>query len=61
VTLLRRLGDHSRKNRLYRAFRELGRAIRTITLLGYLSEPQLREQITKSPTTTKPSTGSPTG
>jgi TnpA family transposase len=43
VTLLRRLGNHSRKNRLYRAFRELGRVIRTITLLRYLSEPQLRE------------------
>ena len=47
VTLLRRLGNHSRKNRLYRAFRELGRAIRTITLLRYLSDPQLREQITQ--------------
>jgi TnpA family transposase len=47
ITLLRRLGNHSRKNRLYRAFRELGRAIRTITLLRYLSEPQLREQITQ--------------
>lgn len=47
VTLLRRLGNHSRKNRLYRAFRELGRAIRTITLLRYLSEPGLREQITQ--------------
>jgi TnpA family transposase len=46
VTLLRRLGNHSRKNRLYRAFRELGRAIRTITLLRYLSQPELREQIT---------------
>ncbi|GAA0420738.1 transposase [Acrocarpospora corrugata] len=46
VTLLRRLGNHSRKNRLYRAFRELGRAIRTLTLLCYLSEPALREQIT---------------
>jgi TnpA family transposase len=45
VTLLRRLGNHSRKNRLYRAFRELGRVIRTITLLRFLSEPQLREQI----------------
>jgi TnpA family transposase len=32
VPLLRRLGVHSRKNRLYRAFRELGRAVRTITL-----------------------------
>jgi TnpA family transposase len=46
VTLMRRLGNHSRKNRLYRAFRELGRVIRTITLLRYLSEPQLRDQIT---------------
>jgi len=46
VTLLRRLGNHSRKNRLYRAFRELGRAIRTITLLRYLSDSALREQIT---------------
>ncbi|MDR7304480.1 Tn3 family transposase [Haloactinomyces albus] len=46
VTLLRRLGNHSRKNRLYRAFRELGRVIMTITLLRFLSEPELREQIT---------------
>ncbi|OLT40047.1 transposase [Saccharomonospora sp. CUA-673] len=46
VTLLRRLGTHSRKNRLYRAFRELGRVIRTITLLRYLSDPGMRAQIT---------------
>ena len=46
VTLLRRLGNNSRKNRLYRAFRELGRVVRTITLLRYLSDAQLREQIT---------------
>ncbi|MBV1778497.1 Tn3 family transposase [Paeniglutamicibacter sp. ABSL32-1] len=46
VTLLRRLGNHSRKNRLYRAFRELGRVVRTITLLRYLSDPELREHIT---------------
>jgi TnpA family transposase len=46
VTLLRRLGNHSRKNRLYRAFTELGRAVRTITLLRFLSEPELPEQIT---------------
>ncbi|WP_206642159.1 Tn3 family transposase [Nonomuraea polychroma] len=47
VTLLRRLGNHSRKNRLFRAFRELGRAVRTITLLRYSSDPDLREQITQ--------------
>ncbi|MFE2872400.1 transposase [Embleya sp. NPDC059259] len=46
VTVLRRLGNNSRKNRLYRAFRELGRVIRTITLSRYLSDPSLREQIT---------------
>ena len=46
VTLLRRLGNNSRKNRLYRAFRELGRVIRTIKLLRFLADAQLREQIT---------------
>ncbi|MFI6598670.1 Tn3 family transposase [Nonomuraea sp. NPDC050536] len=46
VTLLRRLGNHSCKHPLYRAFRELGRVIRTITLLRYLSEPEPREPIT---------------
>ena len=45
VTLLRRLGNHFRRNRLYKALRELGRVIRTITLLRYLSEPGLRDQI----------------
>ncbi len=44
--LLRRLGAESRKNNVYKAFRELGRAIRTITLLRFISEPELREQIT---------------
>ncbi|MGH9152297.1 MAG: Tn3 family transposase [Acidimicrobiales bacterium] len=44
--LLRRLGNESRKNRIYKAFRELGRAVRTIVLLRYLSEPELRESIT---------------
>jgi TnpA family transposase len=44
--LLRRLGTGSRKNNVYKAFRELGRAIRTITLLRFISEPELREQIT---------------
>ncbi len=46
VVLLRRLRNDSRKNRLYRAFRELGRVSRTIVLLRYLSEPELREGIT---------------
>ena len=46
VTLLRRLGSESRCNRIYRALREVGRAVRTIVLLRHLSEPQLREGIT---------------
>jgi len=46
--LLRRLGTHSRRNRLYQAFRELGRVVRTVFLLRYLSDATLREQITAS-------------
>ncbi|MFF7024848.1 Tn3 family transposase [Streptomyces klenkii] len=44
-TLLRRLGNESRRNRIYQAYRELGRVIRTIVLLRFLSEPELRESI----------------
>ncbi|MGW2370171.1 Tn3 family transposase [Streptomyces sp. NPDC001667] len=40
AALLRRLGNESRRNRIYQAYRELGRVIRTI-----LSEPELRESI----------------
>src|SRR3954469_12726772 len=43
--ILRRLATHSRKNRLYFAFRELGRVIRTIFLLRYLSSIELRRVI----------------
>ena len=46
VTLLRRLRHDCRKNRLYRALRELGRVVRTQVLLRFLSEPALRETIT---------------
>lgn len=35
-TLLRKLGNYSRKNRLYSAYRELGRVVRTIFLLKYI-------------------------
>jgi len=44
--LLRKLGNHSRKNRLYRAFRELGRVVRTVFLLRYISDETLPWQIT---------------
>ena len=44
-TILRRLGTYSQKNKLYFAFRELGRAIRTIFLLKYIADPELRKVI----------------
>ena len=46
VLLLRRLGSNSRKNSIYKAFRELGRVIRTIQMLRYISDPMLRERVT---------------
>ncbi|CAA9380256.1 MAG: Mobile element protein [uncultured Chloroflexia bacterium] len=44
-TLLRKLTHESKKNKLYQAFRELGRIIRTIFLLRYISNLGLRQQI----------------
>ena len=46
VLLLRRLRNESRKNNVSKAFREVGRVIRTITLLRFISEADLREEIT---------------
>jgi TnpA family transposase len=43
--ILRRLATYSRKNRLYFAFRELGRAVRTDFLLRYVSSVELRRVI----------------
>ena len=36
--LLRKLGSHNRRNRLSKAFRELGRVVRTLFLLRYISD-----------------------
>lgn len=44
-TLLHKLGTYSRKNRLYQAFRELGRAIRTGFLCRYVTDDSLRTLI----------------
>lgn len=44
-TILRRLGTYSRKNRLYNAFRELGQVVRTVFLLRYLSDANIRRTI----------------
>jgi TnpA family transposase len=43
--ILRRLSSHSRKNKLYFALRELGRVVRTMFLLRYISEVELRRTI----------------
>lgn len=43
--ILRRLGTHSRKNKLYFAFQELGKVLRTIFLLRYISDVDLRRFI----------------
>jgi TnpA family transposase len=44
--ILKKLNSYSRKNRLYLAFQELGRVIRTLFLLEYISNIELREEIT---------------
>lgn len=44
-TILRRLGTYSRKNKLYFAFRELGKVIRTAFLLRYIGDIDLRQTI----------------
>ena len=43
--LLRKLGSHNQKNKLYLAFRELGRVERTLFLLRYISDPEFRRTI----------------
>ncbi len=46
ATLMRRLRSNSRKNRIYKVFREAGRSVRTVALLRYLADPQLRIRVT---------------
>jgi TnpA family transposase len=43
--LLKRLGVNNKKHKLYQAFRELGRVARTLFLLRYISEADLRRTI----------------
>lgn len=45
-TLLKRLRSGWRKNATYAAFREVGRVIRTVQLLRYLSDAPLRRRVT---------------
>ena len=42
-TILRKLGTHSHKNKLYAAFCELGRVVRTVFLLNFIVTAQLGE------------------
>jgi TnpA family transposase len=42
VTLMRRLSSNSRKTRVYKAFREVGRVMRTVALLRFLADSGLR-------------------
>ena len=44
-TILRQLGTNSRKNKLYFAFRELGRVVRTIFLLKYVGDFEIRRTV----------------
>ncbi|WP_141540691.1 Tn3 family transposase [Bacillus cereus] len=44
-TILNKLGTYSKKNKLYQAFRELDRVIRTIFLLQYMTDEELRSTI----------------
>jgi TnpA family transposase len=49
-TILRRLGSYSRKNKLYFAFQELGKVIRSAYLLKYLRKPDLRRKVNHATT-----------
>src|SRR5699024_4739127 len=44
-TILNKLGTYTRKNKLFQAFWELGRVIRTKFLLKYMSDEKLRQSI----------------
>ena len=44
-TILRRFGTRNRKNKIYFAFRELGRVVRTLFLLEYITDSGLRRTI----------------
>lgn len=48
TTLLRKLTNNSSKNRLYKAFQELGKVVRTTFLLEYIESVELRETVTEA-------------
>jgi TnpA family transposase len=44
--VLARLNSHSRRNRLYLTFQELGRVVRTVNLLNWIADDALRSGVT---------------
>src|SRR5699024_9054507 len=46
TTLIHQLRSNSRKNHIYKLFRDVGRSVRPVALMRYLSDPQLRARIT---------------
>jgi len=48
--ILRRLGNHSSKNKLYFAFKELGKVVRSTYLLKYIRKPGLRRKVNHATT-----------
>jgi hypothetical protein len=52
-TILGKLNTYSHKNKLYQAFRELGRVIRTGFLLQYIGDPELRAIIQRKTNTSE--------
>lgn len=61
ATLLRRLSTYSRRNNFYKAFREIGRVIRTVQLLGSCPTRSCAGGPPRRPTRSSPTTGSPSG
>jgi TnpA family transposase len=59
--LLRRLRSGSKRNAHYTAFREVGRAIRTVQLLRYLSDPAMRRRVTAATNKVEAYNGFPNG
>jgi hypothetical protein len=57
VTLMRRLSSNSRKNQIYKAFREIGRVIRTVALLRFLADSGLRARATAATNKAEPYSG----
>ena len=61
ATLMRRLRSNSRKNRIYKVFREVGRSVRTVALLRYLADRSCAPGSPRPPTRPSPTTASPSG